>query len=173
MQRRARDLDRRRPTHHRARRVQRVHQRILEKPSRHRIGVSHQVVRRACGDHSAAALARAGAEIDDVRGAPDGVLVVLDHDQGVAFGLQLLQRVEEDPVVARMQADCGLVQDVAHAAQVRTELRGEADALRLAAGKRRRRAIERKVGEADLAEERETRAQLRDDVTRDLGLAAG
>ena len=76
--------------------------------------------------------------------AADGVLVVLDHDQRVALRLELLQRVEQDPVVARVQADRGLVEDVAHAAQVGAELRGEADALRLAARERRRRAVERR-----------------------------
>ena len=125
-----------------------------------------------CGDHAPAELARAGAEVDDVRGAPDGVLVVLDHDQRVALGLELLQRVEQDAVVARVQADGRLVEDVAHAAQVGAELRGEPDALRLAAGERRRRAVERQVGEADLVQEGEARLQLGDDVARDLGLAA-
>ncbi len=50
--------------------------------------------------------------------AADRVLVVLDHHQRVALGLELLQRVEQDPVVARVQADGRLVEDVAHAAQV-------------------------------------------------------
>jgi len=58
--------------------------------------------------------------------ASDGVFVVLDHDQRVAFLLELLQRVEQDAVVARVQADGRLVEDVAHAAQVGAELGGEA-----------------------------------------------
>ena len=49
-----------------------------------------------CGDDVAAALARAGAEVDDVVGAADRVLVVLDHDQRVALVAELLQRVEQD-----------------------------------------------------------------------------
>src|SRR5438034_613642 len=153
--------------------MQGVHERALEKFSRQRIGVSHQITGRAFGDHAAALLSRAGAEIDHVRGAPDGVLVVLDYDERVALGLQLFKGVEQDPVVARMQADGGFVQDIAHAAQVRSELWGEADALRLAAGERRRRAVERRVGEAHLGEERKARPQLGDDVARDLGFAAG
>jgi hypothetical protein len=43
-----------------------------------------------------------------------------------------------------MQADGRLVEHVAHALQVRAELRREPDALRLAARERRRRAIERR-----------------------------
>ena len=90
---------------------------------------------------AAAARAGAGAQIDHVIGAADRVLVVLDHDQRIALGAQPVQRVEQRHVVARVQADGGLVEHVAHALQVRAELRGEADALRLAAGQRRRGAI--------------------------------
>ena len=60
------------------------------------------------------------------------------------FALELRERVEQDAVVARMQADGRLVEDVADAAQVRAELRREPDALRFAAGERRRGAVERR-----------------------------
>ncbi len=85
----------------------------------------------------------------------------------------LLQRVEQDAVVARVQADGRLVEHVAHALQVAAELRREADALRLAARERRRGAVERQVAEADLLEELEAAADLGDDVARDVGVAAG
>ena len=75
-------------------------------------------------------------------------------------------------VVARVQADGRLVEDVAHAAQVGAELRREPDALRLAAGERGRGAVEREIAEADLAQEGEARFQLRDEVARDLALRA-
>ena len=52
-----------------------------------------------------------------------------------------------------MQPDGGLVQHVAHALQVRAELRGEPDALRLAARERGRGAIELQIAEADVARE--------------------
>ena len=51
-----------------------------------------------------------------------------------------------------MESDGRFVQHVEHAAQLRADLRGEADALALAAGERRRRAVERDVAEADLRE---------------------
>ncbi len=111
-------------------------------------GLAHQLVRRALRDDVTAARAGAGPEVDDVLGAADGVLVVLDHHQRVAFGLELGQRVEQDAIVARVQADGGLVEDVAHAAQVGAELRGEPDALRLAAGQRRRGAVQREIATA-------------------------
>src|SRR5205085_12105630 len=75
-------------------------------------------------------------------------------------------------VVAVVQADGRLIEDVADAAQIRSQLGGESDALRFAAGKGRRRAIERQVAESHLAEEGEARAELRHQVARDLALAA-
>jgi hypothetical protein len=85
---------------------------------------------------------------------------------------QLRQRVEQDAVVARMQADGRLVEDVADALQVGAELGGQPDALRLAARQRRRGAVERQVAEADLAQEGQA-AQL-DRMSRAISaLAAG
>ena len=49
-------------------------------------GMRHQLLGVALRDHPAAELARAGAEVDHVVGAADGVLVVLDHHQRVALG---------------------------------------------------------------------------------------
>ena len=128
-------------------------QRMLEEMSGDRLRVRHQVRGRALGHHAPAAAARARSEVEHVRRAAYGVLVVLHHHQGVALGLQLLQRVEQHAVVARVQADGGLVQDVAHAAQVGAELRREADALRLAAGERGRGAGQREIAEPDFVEE--------------------
>jgi hypothetical protein len=104
-----------------------------------------------------------------VVGAADGVLVVLDHQQGVAAVAQGLEGVEQQAVVARVQADGGLVEDVAHAAQVGAELRRQADALRLAARQRGRGAVERQVAEADVLQEGEAPADLADQVARDVG----
>ena len=126
----------------------------------------------ALGHQPAAALARARADVDDVVGGADRLLVVLDHDQGVALVAQVLERAEQDRVVARMQADRRLVEHVAHALQVAAELRREADALRLAAGERRRGAVEGQVAEAHLLEELQPALDLGDDVAGDLGLAA-
>ncbi len=63
------------------------------------------------------------------------------------------QRGEEALVVALVQADAGLVQDVEHADQPRSDLGGEPDALGLAARERGGAAPERQVVEADVAEE--------------------
>ena len=103
------------------------------------------VVGGADGDDFAAADAGAGAEIDDVVGGPHRVFVVLDDDDRVAQVAQLLERVEQAVVVARVQADRRLVEDVEHADQAAADLAGQADALRFAAGERRGGAVEREV----------------------------
>ena len=49
------------------------------------------------------------------------------------FLAQRSQRLEQTNIIARMQTDGGLIQNVKHAAQIRTELRRQTNALRFAA----------------------------------------
>src|SRR5512145_3291409 len=86
-------------------------------------------------------------------GSADRLFVVLDDDHGVAEIPQLLERRDEARIVALMQADRRLVEDVHHPRQARADLAREPDALRLAAGKRLGRALEREVFEADVDQE--------------------
>ena len=104
-------------------------------------------------DDLAAVLAGARADVDDPVGGPDGVLVVLDDDQGVAEVAQPDQRLDQPVVVALVQADRRLVEDVEHADQAGADLGGQPDALRLAAGQRARRPVEGEVVEADVEQE--------------------
>ena len=106
-----------------------------------------------CGDDVAAVDAGAGADVEHVVGGADGVLVVLDHDHGVAEVAQALQRFEQPRIVALVQADRGLVEHVEHAGQAGADLRGEADALALAAGQRAGGAREREIIEPDVDQE--------------------
>ena len=84
---------------------------------------------------------------------PDGVLVVLDDDEGVADVPQPQQRLDQPMVVPLMQADRRLVENVQHADQAGPDLRGEPDSLRLAAGQRGRGPVERQVVEPDVDQE--------------------
>ena len=84
----------------------------------------------------AAVNAGAGADVEHMVGGADGVLVVLDHDHGVAEIAQALERFDQPVVVALVQADRGLVEHVEHARQAAADLAGEADALALAAAQR-------------------------------------
>ena len=82
---------------------------------------------------SSAPLARARANVNDVIGASDGVLIMLYHHQRIAFVAQFLQRVQQDLIVTRMQTNGGFVKHIAHTLQVAAQLRGQPDALRFAA----------------------------------------
>ena len=106
-----------------------------------------------CGRDLAAAVAGAGAEVEQVVGGGDHFAIVLDQDQRVAEVAEVLQGCEQPAIVARMQADGRLVEDVQHAGQAAADLAGQPDALRFAAGQRRRRPAQRQIVEADIDEE--------------------
>ncbi len=135
-----------------------------------RVRIGHDVGGRAFGDDLAAVHAGAGADVDDVVGGADGVLVVLDHDHGVAEVAQPAQRVEEARIVALVQPDRRLVEHVKHAGQAGADLRGKPDALALAAGQRAGGARQRQVIEPDIDQEFEPRADLLEDAHRDFVL---
>ncbi len=137
-----------------------------------RLGRVDQGLHRALGDQPAAQAAGAGADVDDMVGAADGVLVMLDDDQGVALGAQARQGVQQDAVVARMQADGGLVEHVAHALQPAAELGGQADALGLAAAQGGGGAVQRQVAQAHVLQEAQAAFDLGHHVAGDGGLAA-
>jgi hypothetical protein len=109
---------------------------------------------RAACDDLAAVLAGARADVDDVVGGADRLLVVLDDDHGVAEVAQPLERLDQPRVVALVQADRRLVEDVEHADEPGADLRRQPDALRLAAGQRAGGAVEREVVEADVESRR-------------------
>ena len=98
----------------------------------------------------------------------DGVLVVLDDDQRVAEVAQPGQRLDQPVVVALVQPDRRLVEDVEHADQAGADLGGQPDALRLAAGQRARRALEGEVVEPDVEQEAEPRVDLLEHPLGDL-----
>ena len=114
--------------------------------------------------------AGAGADVEHVIGEPDRVLVMLDHDHGIAEVAQPLQRLQQPRVVALVQADRGLVQHVEHAGQPRADLRGEADALAFAAGQRAGGAREREIIQADVEQEGQPLADLLQHARGDLVL---
>lgn len=101
----------------------------------------------------AAVLARAGADVDDPVGDLDGVLVVLDDDERVAHVAQPDQGLDEAVVVALVQTDGRLVEDVQDADESGADLGGQADALCLAAGEGAGRAVQREVVQADVDQE--------------------
>ena len=77
------------------------------------------------------------------------------------------ERGDQAVVVAGVQADRGLVEDVEHADQPRADLAGQPDPLRLAARERRRRAVEAQVVEADVGQEAEPAPDLLEQLLGD------
>ena len=124
--------------------------------------------------HEAAALpARAFAEVQDpVRGA-DRLLVVLDHDHGVAEVADAGEGREQPLVVALVQADRGLVEDVEDALHAAADLAGQADAVGLAARERRGGAVQGQVADAHRVQEAQARQDLRQQALGHRLLALG
>ena len=118
--------------------------------------------------HVTAVDARTRAHVHDPVGLAHGVLVVLDHDERVPHVPQPQEGVDEAAVVTLVQTDRGLVQDVEHAHESRADLCGQADALRLAAGQRGRRALEVEVVEPHVDQERQARDDLLEHLVADL-----
>ena len=135
-----------------------------------RIRIAHDVLRRALRDDMAAMHAGAGADVEHVIGESNGVLVMLDHDHGIAEVAQPLQRFQQPRIVALVQADRGLVQHIEHAGQPRADLRGEADALAFAAGQRAGGARQREIIEADVEQEGQPLADFLQHAGGDLVL---
>ena len=138
-----------------------------------RIGMCGDLGRGALRDDCAAVHARPGTQVDDVIRLANRILVVLHHDHRVAEIAQIDQRIEQALIVALVQADRGLIENVHDADQPRADLAREPDALRLAARQGIGAAIEREIAEPDVAEESQPIGDFLDDLDRDLAAPAG
>ena len=118
-----------------------------------RMRVGQHCVARARKNQLAAVLACARAEIENMVGGENRVGIVLHHQQRVSQVAQAFQNLNQAVGVARVQPDRRLIQHVERAHEVRTQRRGQLDALRLAAGKRGSQPVERQIVEPDFVEE--------------------
>ena len=119
------------------------------------------LVECALGDDLSAERTRAGTDVDDVVGRRNGVVIVLDDEHRVAEVAQAFERGNEALVVALVQPDTRLVQNVEHAGQSAADLRGEADSLSFASGEGSALAFQGKVSQADFLEESEAPGNFR------------
>ncbi|MNX80910.1 hypothetical protein D3C86_1125830 [compost metagenome] len=110
------------------------------------------------------------AHVDDVVGGQDGLLVMLDHQDRVAEVAQAHQAFQQAGVVALVQADGGFVQHVEDAGQAGADLRGQADALALAARQGAGTARQAEVVQADVVQEAQPVGDLLQDAAADLAL---
>ena len=131
---------------------------------------SLDLFRRALGHDLPAVHARPRTHVDHVVGGAYGLLVMLHHEHRVAEVAEAEQGVQKPAVVALVQADGRLVQDIQDADQGRADLRGEADALAFPPGEGRRRAVEGEVVEAHVHHEPEPLADFLQDPVGDGGL---
>ena len=92
---------------------------------------------------------------------------MLDDEDGVAEVAEAAQRCQQAVVVALVEADARLVEDVKDAGEAGPDLAGEADALALAARQRARLAVEVQIFEADVVEEAEALDDLLHDALGD------
>ena len=122
-------------------------------------------------DDVAAMLAGAGPDVDDPVGFPDGLLVVLDHQHRVAEVAKTQQGVDESTVITLMQPDRRLVEHVEGTDQAGTDLAGETDALRLAAGQGRRVPRQAEIVETDVEKKSEAGVDLLRDPLGDQPVA--
>ena len=141
----------------------------VEESGGERVGLEH-LSRRSLEDHLAAFPTGKGTHIDDVVGIEHHVFVVLDDDDGVALVAQLLERVDQPDIVALVQADTGFIQYIEYVDELGADLRGEPDALALAAAQCGRPAGEAEVVESDVEEELESGADFLDDLVGDGAL---
>src|SRR6185312_2136003 len=91
----------------------------------------------------------------------------------VAEIAQSFERREQSVIVALMQADRRLVENIEHAGEAGADLRSEADALALAARQRAGGARHGQVFETDIAQEAEPLVDLFEDALRDIALLGG
>ena len=98
---------------------------------RGRVGLDFR--RGALRHHTPTMHTRTRPHVDAMVGRANHVLIVFHHQHAVANVTQVFQGVDEPVVVALVQTNAGLVQHIHHAREPRANLRGQADALRLAA----------------------------------------
>ena len=117
--------------------------------------------------------ARAGTKVDHIVGSPDGLFIVFDDEHGVAEVAQVFERCKKTPVVAMVQADGRFVEDVEDTAQLRSDLRRQADALAFSTGECGGGTAKLEVAESDVVQEFEAFGDFVRDAAGDGQFPAG
>ena len=91
---------------------------------REAIGAVDEVLLPGGADDVAAVLARARPHVDHEVGGADGVLVVFNHKHGIAQVAHPLEGVDEAGVVALVQANARLIEDIEDAHELAADLGG-------------------------------------------------
>ena len=110
----------------------------------------------------------ARTEIQNIIRRANRIRIVFYDEHRVAEIAQAFQCREQTIIITLMQTDARFIQHIKHADERRADLRGQPDALRLAAAQRAALAIQREVAEADVPQEAEAGADFLDDFIRDF-----
>ena len=137
-----------------------------------RLGVGLDLLKRALRHHPPAVHTGARAHVDHVVGGAHHVFVVFHHQHTVADVAQVFERVNQPVVVALVQADAGFVQHIHHTGQARTNLAGQANALRFAAAQCLGATIQAQVVQAHVVQKLQAQANLAHHLGRNLPLGA-
>ena len=81
--------------------------------------------------------ARLGADVDDVVGCPDDLLVMLDDDDRIAQVPQLLEYPYQQVGIPRVEPDTWLIKDIERADEAAAQRGGQVDPLALTTGEGR------------------------------------
>ncbi len=93
---------------------------------------------------------------------------MLNYQDRVAEIAQCCQRIEQATIVSGVQTNRRLVQNVEHAAQLRSDLSGQTNSLSFTARQSCGRTVKRQVTEADRLEKAQARLDLSQNQSRDL-----
>src|SRR5579872_3899694 len=99
-----------------------------------RIVVARDLLRIAGGYQMPAQPAGPGPEVDDVIRPFDSLGIMLHHKHRVAHVAQTGEGIEQPFVVTRMQSDGRLIENIKHAPELGSDLRGQTDTLPLPPG---------------------------------------
>ena len=99
-------------------------------------------------------------DVEHIVGLADHILVVFNDDHRVALIPKVFQRPDKSVVVALVQTNRRLIEDVKNARQTRPNLRGKADTLAFPTRQRARVSAHCKVVEANVVEEPQPLADL-------------
>ena len=115
-----------------------------------RIGVLGDLFRSAGGDQAAAVFASAGTDVNQIIRGAHGVFVVFHYENGIFEVAEMLQGGDELIVVALMETDARLIQNIEDALEAGADLGGEADALSFPAREGVGGATELQIAETDV-----------------------
>ena len=98
--------------------------------------------------------------VDHIVGIQHHIFIVFHYDNRVSGIAQFLQRIDQADIIALVQSDTRLIQDIEHIDQLATYLGSQTDTLALSTGKACRRTVQREVIQSHIEQELQTRTDL-------------